>query len=118
MSRRISSQQQKENLDPGGDDLLALKRNHQNASTAIKAHFHPQIEHHLSWRNTDHCFNAFENTYGRYVCRHVWVMTDLEALPALKKWPGLQAVMAVLSQISHSTQFRGKASTPSRILLK
>jgi predicted transposase YbfD/YdcC len=82
-------------LDPGGDYLLALKNNHQKTYTAITQYFHPQIEHHLPWRDADNFFDAFDNTHGRRVRRRVWVMTDLEALPVLEKWPGLQAVIAV-----------------------
>ena len=74
---------------------MALKSNHTKAYPAIKAHLHPQIEHNLSWREADHCFDAFDNAHGRRVRRRVWAMTDLGALPALKKWPGLQEVMAV-----------------------
>jgi hypothetical protein len=58
-------------------------------------HFHPHIEHNLAWRDADNFFDAFDNAYGRRVRRRVWVMTDLRALPALEKWPGLQAVIAV-----------------------
>ena len=68
---------------------------YKKASTAIKAHFHQQIEHNLPWRNADNFFDEFDNAHGRRVRRRVWVMTDLEALPALEKWPGLQAVIAV-----------------------
>jgi predicted transposase YbfD/YdcC len=82
-------------LDQGGDYLLALKNNHQKTYTTITQYFHPQIEHHLSWRDADNFFDAFDNTHGRRVRRRVWVMTDLESLPALEKWPGLQAVIAV-----------------------
>ena len=81
--------------DQGGDYLLALKKNHKKAYTAIKAHFQQHIEHHLPWRNADNFFEAFDNAHGRRVRRRVWVMPALEALPALKKWPGLQAVIAV-----------------------
>jgi predicted transposase YbfD/YdcC len=80
--------------DQGGDDLLAVKKNHTKAYTAIKAHFQ-QIEHHLPWRDAGTFFDAFDNAHGRRVRRRVWVMTDLRALPALAKWPGLQAVIAV-----------------------
>ena len=82
-------------LDQGGDYLLALKNNHNKTYTAITQYFHPQIEHNLPWRDADNFFDAFDNTHGRRVRRRVWVMTDLEALPALEKWPGLQAVIAV-----------------------
>jgi predicted transposase YbfD/YdcC len=71
------------------------RKNHKKAYTAIKAHFQQHIEHHLAWRNADNFFDAFDNAHGRRVRRRVWVMTDLEALSALKKWPGLQAVIAV-----------------------
>jgi predicted transposase YbfD/YdcC len=81
--------------DQGGDYLLALKNNHKKAYAAIKAHFQQQIEHNLPWRNADNFFDAFDNAHGRRVRRRVWVMTDLETLPALEKWPGLQAVIAV-----------------------
>ena len=53
------------------------------------------IEHNLPWRNADNFFDAFDNAHGRRVRRRVWVMTDVGALPALAKWPGLQAVIAV-----------------------
>ena len=79
----------------GGDYLLALKNNHKKAYTAIKAHFHQQIEHHLAWRNADNFFDAFDNAHGRRVRRRVGIITDLEALPALAKWPNLQAVVVV-----------------------
>jgi predicted transposase YbfD/YdcC len=82
-------------LNQGGDYLLALKNNHKKTYTAITQYFHPQIEHNLPWRDADNFFDAFDNTHGRRVRRRVWVMTDLEALPALEKWPGLQAVIAV-----------------------
>jgi predicted transposase YbfD/YdcC len=81
--------------DQGGDYLLAFKSNHKKTYAAIKAHFHQHIEHNLSWRNADNCFDAFDNTHGRRVRRRVWRMTDLGALPALEKWPGLRAVIAV-----------------------
>jgi predicted transposase YbfD/YdcC len=79
----------------GGDYLLTLKNNHKKAYAAIKAHFHQQIEHHLSWRDADNFFDAFDNAHGRHVRRRVWVITDLEALPALAKWPNLQSVIVV-----------------------
>jgi predicted transposase YbfD/YdcC len=82
-------------LDQGGDYLLALKNNHKKTYTTMTQYFHPQIEHTLPWRDADNFFDAFDNTPGRRVRRRVWVMTDLESLPALEKWPGLQAVMAV-----------------------
>ena len=81
--------------DQGGDYLLALKRNHKKAYTDITQHFHPHIEHNLAWRDADNFFDAFDNAHGRRVRRRVWVMTDLRSLPALEKWPGLQAVIAV-----------------------
>jgi predicted transposase YbfD/YdcC len=82
-------------LDQGGDYLLALKNNHKKTYTAITQYFHQQVEHNLPWRDEDNFFDAFDNTHGRRVRRRVWVMTDLESLPALEKWPGLQAVIAV-----------------------
>jgi len=82
-------------LAQGGDYLLALKNNHKKTYSAIKTHFHQQIEHNLPWRDTDNFFDAFDNTHGRRVRRRLWVMTDLEALPALDKWPGLHAVLVV-----------------------
>jgi len=82
-------------LAQGGDYLLALKNNHKKTYSAIKTHFQQQIEHNLLWRDTDNFFDAFDTTHGRRVRRRLWVMTDLAALPALDKWPGLQAVLAV-----------------------
>jgi len=82
-------------LDQGGDYLLALKNNHKKTYTAITQYFHQQVEHNLPWRDADNFFDAFDNAHGRRVRRRVWVMTDLESLPALEKWPGLQAVIAV-----------------------
>jgi len=82
-------------LDQGGDYLLALKNNHKKTYTAISQYFHQQVEHNLPWRDEDNFFDAFDNAHGRRVRRRVWVMTDLESLPALEKWPGLQAVIAV-----------------------
>src|SRR5499427_3457445 len=56
----------------GGDYLLALKSNHKKAYTAVRAHFHQHIEHHLPWRDADNFFDAFDNTHGRRVRRRVW----------------------------------------------
>jgi predicted transposase YbfD/YdcC len=81
--------------DQGGDYLLALKGNHKKAYTAIKAHFHQEIEPHLAWRNAENFFDAFDDTHGRTVRRRVWTMTDLTTLPELASWPGLQSVIAV-----------------------
>jgi predicted transposase YbfD/YdcC len=82
-------------LDQGGDYLLALKNNHKKTYTAITQYFHQQVEHNLPWRDENNFFDAFDNAHGRRVRRRLWVMTDLESLPALEKWPGLQAVIAV-----------------------
>jgi predicted transposase YbfD/YdcC len=82
-------------LTQGGDYLLALKQNHKKTYTAITQHFHQHIEHNLPWRDADNFFDAFDNSHGRIVRRRVWAMTDLESLPALAKWPGLHAVIAV-----------------------
>ena len=82
-------------LDQGGDDLLALKHNHQKAYTAVTEHCHQHIEHNLPWRDAQHVFDAFDDSHGRTVRRRVWTMTDLAPLPALEKWPGLQSVIAV-----------------------
>ena len=79
----------------GGDYLLALQGNHKKAYTAIKAHFHQEIEHHLAWRTAEHFFDAFDDTHGRTVRRRVWTMRDLTVLPELTKWPGLQSVIVV-----------------------
>jgi predicted transposase YbfD/YdcC len=82
-------------LEQGGDYLLTLKGNHKKASTAVQQHFHQDIEHNLPWRDEHNFFDAFDDSHGRLVRRRVWAMTDLEELPALNKWPGLQSVMAV-----------------------
>jgi predicted transposase YbfD/YdcC len=82
-------------LDQGGDYLLALKGNHKKAYAAIKQYFHQHIEHHVAWRTAENFFDAFDDSHGRTVRRRVWTMTDLPALPALAKWPGLQAVIVV-----------------------
>jgi predicted transposase YbfD/YdcC len=79
----------------GGDYLLALKANHKKASAAVKPHFHQHIEHQLAWRTTETFFAAFDDSHGRTVRRRVWSLTDLTALPALGKWPDLQAVIVV-----------------------
>jgi predicted transposase YbfD/YdcC len=81
--------------DQGGDYLLTLKGNHKKAYTAVKQHFHQHIEHHLAWRTAENFFDAFDDSHGRTVRRRVWTITDLTALPALAKWPGLQSVIAV-----------------------
>jgi predicted transposase YbfD/YdcC len=81
--------------DQGGDYLLALKANHKKAYKAIKAHFHQEIEHHLTWRNKENFFDAFDDTHGRTVRRRLWTITDLTGLPELAKWPGLQTVIVV-----------------------
>ena len=82
-------------LEQGGDYLLTLKGNHRKASTAVKQHFHQEIEHHLPRRDEDNFFDTFDDSHGRLVRRRVWTMTDLAPLPELAKWPGLQAVIAV-----------------------
>jgi len=79
----------------GGDYLLALKSNHKKAYTAVKQYFHQDIEHNLAWRQADNFFDAFDTAHGRRVRRRVWTMTDIQVLPALAKWPGLQTVIAV-----------------------
>ena len=84
-----------QSLEQGGDYLLALKNNHKKAYSALTQYFHHHIEHNLPWRDAANFFDAFDNPHGRRVRRRVWVMTDLGALPALEKWPGLQAVLAV-----------------------
>ena len=81
--------------DQGGDYLLALKANHKKAYKAIKAHFHQEIEHNLTWRNDENFFDAFDDTHGRTVRRRLWTITDLTGLPELAKWPGLQTVIVV-----------------------
>jgi predicted transposase YbfD/YdcC len=81
--------------DQGGDYLLALKANHKKAYKAIKAHFQQEIESNLAWRNEKNFFDAFDDTHGRLVRRIVWTITDLQALPPLAKWPGLQTVIVV-----------------------
>jgi predicted transposase YbfD/YdcC len=81
--------------DQGGDYLLALKGNHKKAYTAIKAHFHQEIAHHLAWRKDENFFDAFDDTHGRTVRRRVGTITELTVLPELTKWPGLQSVIAV-----------------------
>jgi predicted transposase YbfD/YdcC len=40
-------------------------------------------------------FLPIHPSHGRTVRRRVWTITDLKALPALAKWPGLQSVIAV-----------------------
>jgi predicted transposase YbfD/YdcC len=82
-------------LKQGGDYLLTLKGNHTKAYTAVKQHFHQDIEHHLPRRNENNFFDALDDSHGRLVRRRVWTMTDLAPLPELAKWPGLQAVIAV-----------------------
>ena len=81
--------------DQGGDDLLALKNNHKKTSPALTPYLQQQVEHHLPWRDADNFLDAFDNAHGRRVRRRLWGMTDLESLPALEQWPGLQAVIAV-----------------------
>src|SRR5262249_10280449 len=82
-------------LDQGGAYLLALKNHHKKAYTAVTQDFHQQVEQNLPWRDAKNFFEACDNAHGRRVRRRLWVMTDLESLPALEKWPDLQAVMAV-----------------------
>src|SRR5262245_43694417 len=82
-------------LAQGGDYLLALQGNHKKTSAAGTQHLHQHIEHHLPWRDAENVFDAFDDSHGRLVRRRVWTMTDLQPLPALAKWPGLQSVIAV-----------------------
>jgi predicted transposase YbfD/YdcC len=82
-------------LAQGGDYLLTLKGNQRKASTAVKQHFHQEIEHQLLGREEDTFFDAFDDSHGRLVRRRVWTITDLAPLPELAKWPGLQSVIAV-----------------------
>jgi predicted transposase YbfD/YdcC len=82
-------------LDQGGDYLLALKNNHKKDYAAVTQHFHQHIEHQLPWRTAEHFFDMFDDSHGRLVRRRGWTMTDLAAVPALTKWPGLHAVIAV-----------------------
>jgi predicted transposase YbfD/YdcC len=81
--------------DQGGADLLALKSNHNKAHTAVKQYLHPHSEQHLAWRTAENFFDACDDSHGRPGRRRVWTITDLTALPALAKWPGLQRVSAV-----------------------
>jgi predicted transposase YbfD/YdcC len=81
--------------DQGGDYLLALKGNHKKAYTAVKQYFHGHIEHQLAWRTAENFFDAFDDSHGRTVRRRVWTITNLPTLPALAKWPGLQAAIVV-----------------------
>jgi len=81
--------------DQDGDYLLALKGNHKKAYAAVKQYFHQHIEHQGAWRTAENFFDAFDDSHGRTVRRRVWTITDLVALPALAKWPGLQAVIVV-----------------------
>ena len=82
-------------LKQGGDYLLTLKGNPTKAYTAVKQHFHQDIEHNLPRRDENNFFDALDDSHGRLVRRRVWTMTDLAPLPELAKWPGLQAVIAV-----------------------
>ena len=81
--------------DRGGDYLLALQGHHQKADTAVNQPFHQHLEHHIPWRDAHNFFEAFDDSHGRLVRRRLWAMTDLASLPALAKWPGLQAGIAV-----------------------
>ena len=74
---------------------MALKSNHKKAYTAVKQHLHEHIEHQLAWRTAENFFDAFDDSHGRTVRRRVWTITDVTALSALAKWPGLQSVIAV-----------------------
>jgi predicted transposase YbfD/YdcC len=82
-------------LKQGGDYLLTLKGHQTKAYTAVKQHFHQEIEHNLPRRDENNFFDALDDSHGRLVRRRVWTMTDLAPLPELAKWPGLQAVIAV-----------------------
>ena len=72
-----------------------MKGNHKKAYAAVRQYFHQHIEHNLPWRDAGNFFDAFDDSHGRLVRRRVWTMTDLEPLPALAQWPGLQSVIAV-----------------------
>jgi hypothetical protein len=74
---------------------LALKGNHKKAYTAVKQYLHQHVEHQGAWRTAENFFDAFDDSHGRTVRRRVWTITDLVGLPALAKWPGLQAVIVV-----------------------
>jgi predicted transposase YbfD/YdcC len=90
-----------------GDDLWALQSTPTKAYKAIKQHFHPHIEHQLAWRPAENFFAAFDDSHGRTIRRSVWVITALNPVPELAKWPELQSVMVVATM---------RAASPGAVL--
>jgi len=103
-------------IEKKGDYFLAVKGNQGSLLTAVEDHMHfgltqINLEKSDSW---DHYVAKEEKAHGRTTRRSVVVCNNLMGFDeeALKKWPGLQSIIAVETETLLHT--KGKKRKPER----
>jgi predicted transposase YbfD/YdcC len=97
------------------DYLVGLKANQKKLYAAVQAWF----ETHCFARGAPYylpAHDAFDESHGRLVRRRVFTCRALDALPGLRDWPDVRAVLAVEAIRGHR-QGRGKVMAKIRYFL-
>ena len=85
-------------LDHGADYLIGLKGNQSNFQAEVKNFFDQAREAEYKEVDVERYVPSPEKGHGRIEQRSVCVCTALDWLPQAKTWPGLEAIVEVLSE--------------------
>jgi predicted transposase YbfD/YdcC len=78
-------------LERGADYLLTLKANQGKVYDEVRAWF---AAHAFDCgADVRPCFDVFDDTHGRLVCRRVFACPDASCFAMLRDWPGLAGVL-------------------------
>jgi predicted transposase YbfD/YdcC len=97
-------------LDHGADYLIGLKGNQGNFHAEVKNFFDQARNVEYEEVDVERYIPSPEKSHGRIEQRSVCVCTALEWLPQAQTWPGLKAIIEVLSE----REVKGKKSSEIR----
>lgn len=97
-------------LDHGADYLIGLKGNQGNFHAEAKNFFNQARDAEYEEVDVERHISSPEKGHGRIEQRSVCVCTDLDWLPQAQTWPGLKAIIEVLSE----REIAGKKTSETR----
>lgn len=101
-------------VEKQGDYLLSLKANHPTLEEAVRERLANQIRQEDDDPREDHD-HAWEldKSHGRTTLRRCMVLRNLQGIPGIEEWPGVQAAVLMVTEQDRPRK-RQKATQPDR----
>ena len=101
-------------VEKGGDYLLSLKANHPTTEEAVRLRLADQLreDDEEDREDRDHAINL-DKSHGRTTLRRCIVLRDLQGIPGIQEWPGVEAAVLMVTEQDRPRK-RQRASQPDR----